>query len=237
MRSAPTRDTQARWLSAVLCLLLVSAFVWGAWRQTAGFDIWTFEGRRQLQLASGELRAPTVAMIRAFGNEALVWPHDAPAPARAPAPAPAPAPAAYLVDFIYTRCPTVCRTLGSQYQQMQRQMARDPALAQVHLASISFDVANDGSAELKQLAMGLGADPARWSFAVPASDADAHRLLRALGVVAVADGAGGFVHNGDIHLLDRHGQLRALYPIDQWPQALAAAGRLAAQTPKPTATE
>lgn len=225
MRSSAAHDKLARRLSAVLCLLLVGAFALGAWRQTAGLDTWTFEGRRQLQLASGELRAPTVAMIPAFGNEALAWPAGATAPA------------AYLVDFIYTRCPTVCRTLGSQYQQMQHQMARDPALAQVHLASISFDVANDGSTELRQLATRLGADPARWSFAVPNSDDDAHRLLRALGVVAIADGAGGFVHNGDIHLLDRQGQLRALFSLDQWPQALAAAGRLAAQAPTRTAAE
>ncbi|MEO7853335.1 MAG: SCO family protein [Rubrivivax sp.] len=214
MRSSASRDQLARRLSAALCLLLVSAFAWGAWRQTAGFDTWTFEGRRQLQLASGDLRAPTVTMIQAFGKEALVWPAGATEPA------------AYLVDFIYTRCPTVCRTLGSQYQQMQRQMARDPALAQVLLASISFDVANDGRPELRQLATSLGADAARWSFAVPASDGDANGLLRALGVVAIADGAGGFVHNGDIHLLDRQGRLRGLFPVDEWAQALAAAGRL-----------
>jgi len=225
MRSPAAHDKLARQLSAPLCLLLVCAFAWGAWRQTADFDTWTFEGRRQLQLASGDLRAPTVAMTRAFGNEPLVWPAGAAAPG------------AYLVDFIYTRCPTVCRTLGSQYQQMQRQMARDPTLAQVHLASISFDVANDGSTELRQLARSLGADPARWSFAVPAGDAETHRLVRALGVVAVADSAGGFVHNGDIHLLDRHGQLRSVFTFDQWPRALAAAGRLAAHAPARAAAE
>jgi len=225
MRSPVSRDQLARRLSSALCLLLVSAFAWGAWRQTAGFDTWTFEGRRQLQLASGALRAPTVAMTKGFGNETLVWPAGATAPR------------AYLVEFIYTRCPTVCRTLGSQYQQMQHRMAQDPALAQVHLASISFDVANDGSTELRQLATSLGADPARWSFAVPASDAETQRLLRALGVVAVADGAGGFVHNGDMHLLDRHGQLRAVFTLDQWPQALAAAGRLAVQVPTQAAAE
>ena len=217
MRSLASRDKLARRLSAALCLLLVSAFAWGAWRQTAGFDTWTFEGRRQLQLANGDLRAPTVAMHQAFGHEVPVWPSGATAPA------------AYLVDFIYTRCPTVCRTLGSQYQQMQRQMARDPALVQVHLASISFDLANDGSAELRQLASNLGADPARWSFAVPASDNDARSLLRALGVVVIADGAGGFVHNGDIHLLDRQGRLRGLFAVDEWAQALAAAERLTQQ--------
>lgn len=209
------RNTLARRLSAALCLALVSVFVWGAHRQTAGFDTWTFEGRRQLQLASGALRAPTVAMHQAFGNATLIWPSAAATPA------------AYLVDFIYVRCPSVCLSLGSQYQQMQRQLQSDPALARVQLASISFDVAHDGRAELGQLASRLGADAAHWGFAVPASDGDAHKLLRALGVVAIPDGAGGFVHNGGIHLLDRQGRLRGLFAVDEWTQALAAAGRLA----------
>lgn len=198
----------------VLCLALATGFAWGAWQQTAGFEVWTFEGRRQLQIAAGELRAPTVAMHHAFGERTLVWP-----PADA-------TPSAHLVDFIYTRCPTVCRTLGSQYQQMQQQMQHDPRLVRVQLASISFDLAHDGRAELRQLARTLRADPTRWSFAVPASEGDADRLLHALGVVAIADGAGGFVHNGDIHLLDHEGRLRGLFTIDEWPQALAAAQRL-----------
>lgn len=214
MREPASRDPLARRLSASLCLAVVTAFAWTAWHQTAGFEVWTFEGHRQSQIAAGELRAPTVAMHHAFGERTLVWPSAGATPT------------AHLVDFIYTRCPTVCRTLGSQYQQMQQQIQHDPTLAQVQLASISFDLAHDGRAELHQLARGLGADPARWSFAVPASDGDANTLLHALGVVAIADGAGGFVHNGDIHLLDHEGRLRGLFTLDEWPQALAAARQL-----------
>ncbi len=221
MRSPACRDRLAWRLSAALCLALVTLFVWGVWQQTAGLSVWTFEGRRELQVAAGELHAPRVAMRAVFGDHELEWPAGTTAPA------------AYLVDFIYTRCPSVCRTLGSQYQQMQRvlaaQASTDPASAQVRLASISFDVRHDGKTELQQLASSLDADPAHWSFAVPASEGDAQTLLRALGVVAIADGQGGFVHNGDIHLLDRQGRLRALFAIDEWPQALAAASRLAAQ--------
>ncbi len=221
MRSPASRDRLAHRLSAVLCLALVTLFAWGAWQQTAGLSVWTFEGRRELHVAAGELRAAPVAMHTAFGDDELAWPASIAAPA------------AYLVDFIYTRCPSVCRTLGSQYQQMQRALAAqasiDPESARVRLASISFDVRHDGAAELQQLASSLHADPAYWSFAVPASERDAQTLLRALGVVAIADGQGGFVHNGDIHLLDRQGRLHALFAIDEWPQALAAARRLAAQ--------
>jgi protein SCO1/2 len=57
-------------------------------------------------------------------------------------------------------------------------------------------------------------------------------LLRSLGVVVIPDGEGGFVHNGDIHLMDERGRLRGLFAFDQWPQALEAAQRLAATRPK-----
>lgn len=220
MRAPRSPDTLARRLSAALCLGLVAGFAWAVWHQTAGLTVWTFEGRRQLQIEAGTLQAPRVPMRLAFGDADATWPAGPTAPA------------AYLVDFIYTRCPGICRTLGSQYQQMQRELSAmattDPASSAVRLTSISFDVEHDGTAELQQLAGGLHADPARWSFAVPASEHDTQTLLRALGVVAIDDGADGFVHNGDIHLIDREGRLLALFNFDQWPQALVAARKVAA---------
>lgn len=222
MRSARQRETLSRWCSALLCLALGVAFVWGAWRQTSGFDVWTFEGRRQLQAAAGELQAPVVPLHYADGS-------DAPTPWRADSVAPA----AYLIDFIYTRCPGVCQVLGNEYQQMQNQLVEhsryDAISERVQLLSVSFDVRHDDVRQLHATAVRLGARRAHWRFAVPASEADSQSLLRALGVVAIADGAGGFVHNGDIHLLDREGRLRALFRFDEWPRALAAARELAAR--------
>lgn len=222
MHSARPSETLSRWCSALLCLALGVAFIWGAWRQTSGFDVWTFEGRRQMQVAAGELRAPVVTLRHADGS-------DAPAPWHADSAAPA----AYLVDFIYTRCPGLCRALGSEYQQMQRQLIvrghHDPAYRGVQLLSVSFDVVHDGVPQLQRAAEQWGAQEVHWRFAVPASEADSRSLLRSLGVVAIPDGAGGFVHNGDIHLLDRQGRLRGLFGFDEWPRALAAARELTAR--------
>jgi protein SCO1 len=60
---------------------------------------------------------------------------------------------------------------------------------------------------------------------------ESRALLRALGVVVVPDGSGGFVHNGAIHLLDGQGSLRALFDYTRWPEALAAARRVAEEAP------
>lgn len=212
------RDALARRLSAALCAAIAIGLAWGLHRYTAGFEVWTFEGRRQLTLQAGALRAAPVALRGTDDAAPRLWRTDDTAPA------------AYLVDFIYTRCPGVCRTLGSQYQQMQRALAQrgDPAAGAVRLVSVSFDVGHDDPVRLARHARELAADPRWWTLAVPATPDDARSLLRSLGVVVVPDGQGGFVHNGSIHLLDAQGRLRGLYELDQWPQALADAARLAA---------
>lgn len=213
------RDLRARRLTTALCMALLAALAWGLHRYTAGFEVWTFEGRRALQVQAGALRAAPVALRDAQGGAPSLW-HEG-----------ARAPAAYLVDFVYTRCPGLCRTLGSEYQQMQQRLAAqrvaDPALDAVRLVSISFDVEHDDPASLARYAASQHADPAAWSFAVPASEGDARTLLASLGVVAVPDGLGGFVHNGSIHLLDEQGRLRGLFDFEDWPRALQAARDLA----------
>lgn len=222
--STEMADKRARRLSGVLCLAVLCGFSWGVTRMTNGLENWTFEGWRQQQLASGGLQSQPVHMLGPLVNMASpqLWPvvsHGSTA--------------VYLVDFIYTRCPSVCRALGSEYQQMQRGLADAPVDAgptgSVQLVSISFDLMQDSPARLREYAAAVRADPRWWTLGVPATPQDAKALLRSLGVVVVPDGQGGFVHNGAIHLLDAQGRLRGLYEPGQWRQALTAARRLAAE--------
>ncbi len=132
-----------------------------------------------------------------------------------------------LLDFIYTTCPTLCQALGSEYQRMQRALDDLPATG-VHLVSLSFDVARDGQGELAAYAARHRAQPEHWTVAAPLTAEGIRRLMQQLGVVAVADGLGGYVHNGEIHLIDGAGVLRGIYAYAEWPAALAAARGLAA---------
>ncbi len=218
---APTGSPEgARWAplaSALLCGLMLIGLVAGLQRWTDGFERWTFESRRQWQVAQGQLQAPAVALIGSDGAPLPAWAAE-------------PTARAYLVDFIYTRCPSVCLALGTHYQQMQRELQQGPdTAAGVRLLSVSIDRAHDQPPELARYAGLQKADPRWWRLATPASDVDATALLRALGVVVVPDGLGGFNHNGAIHLLDSQGRLRALFDFEQWPQALDAARALAAE--------
>lgn len=213
------RAEPGRWprrLSASLCLAMVIAFVWLASRQTHGFEVWTFEGQRERQLQAGLLQAAPVPLRTADGEQPAAWSTDGAAPA-----------GAYLVDFIYTQCPSICRALGSEYQQMQAELASRGDRS-VRLVSVSFDVANETAGTLRGYARTYHADAARWTIAVPANARDSEALLQSLGVVVIPDGFGGYVHNGAIHLLDARGRLRGLYALDEWTQALEAAQRLAA---------
>lgn len=207
-------DRRAFRATAALCLALLLGLAWGLQRWTRGFEVWTYEGRRQSLLRAGRLQAPPVALRGIDGAAPRLWRASGAAPS------------AYLVDFIYTRCPGVCRALGSEYEQMQR--AAGVQNGAVQLVSISIDPTHDDPAQLARYAVLQKADPRHWTLAVPATPAAADRLLRALGVIVVPDGQGGFVHNGAIHLLDARGRLRGLYAFDQWPQALAEAQALAA---------
>lgn len=226
-------DSGSRRLSAVLCLAIALIALGILHQLSFGFELWTFEDRRQRLIATDIVQAAPAALRLADGRDTLP---DLRSGNRSDRDFPlwhagAAVPAAYLVDFIYTRCPGVCRALGTEFQQMQRELSLQDAGRRVRLVSVSFDVEHDTVDRLAEHARRLHADPSLWGFAVPATSADSRALLASLGVIAIPDGAGGFVHNGDIHLLDARGRLRATFSYPQWSSALAAARGLAAGEP------
>jgi protein SCO1/2 len=184
---------------------------------TRGFEFWTFEELRQARARLGEVHATPTTARTSRGEARRLFESKDPGSVQ-------------LVDFIYTSCPSVCQALGSEYQRMQRSLDEHPA-AGVQLISLSFDVARDGQRELAAYAARHGARPKQWTVAAPLTAVESRQLIKQLGVIAVADGFGGYVHNGDIHLIDASGVLRGIYAYDQWPAALAAARSLAAAAP------
>ncbi len=112
-----------------------------------------------------------------------------------------------LVDFIYTRCPTICTTLGGDFAQLERQLAGPIAQGNVQLLSISFDPRHDPPV---QLAAYLGRFKGRnmgWQAARPLTAAGLRRLTAAFGVTVIPDQLGGYTHNAAIHLVDPEGRL------------------------------
>ncbi|WP_092139115.1 SCO family protein [Cupriavidus sp. YR651] len=202
-----------------LCALSLAGFAALAGHLTHGFEAWTFEALRRQAAMEGKLVAPALALRDAQGRSFQLF--DASAVGSP----------VYLVDFVYTRCMTVCAALGSEYQQMQRAMSANPS-SRVRLLSISIDPAHDNARALLAYGNRHQADPARWTLAAPRDEAAGQAALRQFGLIAIPDGFGGYVHNGGIHLIDAQGKVHGIFDYGQWPQALKAANRLAEGAPQ-----
>jgi protein SCO1 len=209
-----TRHSSSCRFTAALCLLLAVLAVLSLQHVTRGWSAWTYDELRLLDAEAGFIQAPPVRLL---GKPTTLW-SEAQAPQRV-----------YLVNFIYTRCPSICVALGSEYQRMQAALAAEPA--RVHLLSLSIDPVHDGAQQLAAWAQQQAADPAWWTVGQVSPRIEGEALLQALRVVVLPDGRGEFVHNGAIHLIDAQGRLLALFDYTQWPQALVAARQAAEVQP------
>lgn len=126
-----------------------------------------------------------------------------------------------LLDFVYTRCATVCRALGSEFQQLQAEIRARGLQNRVRLLSISFDPGHDTVSELAAYARHQHADATLWQFGVLANPADLPKLLGTFGIVVIPDGLGGFEHNAAIHVADQQGRLVRIVDLANPAQALA----------------
>ncbi len=193
----------------VLCIGFTAALAW----LTQGLQVWTLDDRRIERAAAGSLIAAPITLRDAQGNRFAPW--DA-ASRSSPV---------YLVDFIYTRCETVCAALGTEFYRLQQRIRASGLEGRVRLLSISIDPHHDDTARLAAYSGQQRADPVIWQIGAPVTPAGQHALLRALDVVAVPDGMGGYVHNGEIHLIDGRGVVLGLYDYSRFDHALDAARR------------
>lgn len=142
----------------------------------------------------------------------------------------------WLVDFVYTRCQTICSSLGSIYQQLQAQIEAEGLENRVGLLSISFDPAYDDAAALAAYATRMRINPAVWQVATLTDWQDRRRLLDAFGIMVVPAPLGEFEHNAALHVVSSDGRLiRILDYLDYTTAlhaAMASANRDAAPPPQ-----
>jgi protein SCO1/2 len=207
--------------TALLCAALALGGYAGASWLTHDFQVWTAEGARRLEVALAPVAAPVVLVE---------------GPGTAPQPLPqllADGRSVVIVDFFYSRCQTVCLSLGSVLQQMQSALqAADPgdaAASRVRLLSISFDPERDTAQDLQRYAARMKADPRWWRFVRPADGQQALRLLASYQVVVVPDGRGDFEHNAALLVLDQRGRLVRIFDPAEQQLALDYARDLAAR--------
>lgn len=185
--------------ASVIVLLLG---VWAAWTITGEFEVVTAEQARRLDISRKQPVVPDVRLIDQTGQAFRFgeWVRDE---------------NKYLiVDFVYTNCQTLCRSLGTEFQQLQRGIVERGLQSRVHLLSVSFDPAHDSPAVLKEYAEHMQARPDVWTFATVANTRDLDALLRTFGVTVIADQLGGFQHNAALIRVAPSGRLVRVTDLD-----------------------
>ncbi len=196
-------------LGVVVSALAVLAMLGTA---TRGFSAFTTDTARALDVAGSPVLVPPVTLLDQFGAQQTIHARGR----------------STIVDFVYTRCLTVCSELGGIFQQLQATIQARALESRVRLLSVSFDPTWDTPARLGAYNMLMRADPGIWTITTPQTAGSLPALLRTFGVRVVDDGANGFVHNAALHVVDPNGRLVAILPIDAIDEALAVASSHAA---------
>ncbi len=185
---------------------------------TQGFQVWTAEGARRLDVAQAPVAAPE-ALLRGAGTTGLSLRAALAQPGRIT-----------IASFIYTRCATVCLAMGSSFQQLQQVIAAPSSAAGacegIQLLSISFDPSHDDAEQLSRYAALWHADERCWRMTTVPDTAQLQRLLKAWQVVVIDDGLGGYEHNAALLVIDEHGRLVRIFDESDGATALAFARML-----------
>jgi len=134
----------------------------------------------------------------------------------------------WIIDFVYTRCTTLCLALGSVFQQLQSGIVEQGLQDRVGLLSISFDPQSDTPAVLGAYAQRMRMQPAVWQLLTLRDASDRRRLLDSFGIMVVPAPLGEFEHNAALHVVTPGGQLVRIVDLSRPDEALATAVSLAA---------
>jgi protein SCO1/2 len=184
-----------RGVAGAAASLILSAGLLGA--GTRGFTALTTDGARALDIAEHPRVVPDPALLDARGRPLRIADPDR----------------VTIVDFVYSRCPSLCGALGGVYQRLQSEIRRRGLGGRVRLLTVSFDPAWDTPERLRYYETMLRPDRAIWTVATLRDATALDPLLAAFGVRLIADGAGGFEHNAALHVVDTSGRLVAVVPI------------------------
>jgi protein SCO1 len=195
--------------SVAMTMLMTILGIGALWHSTDGFAAFTAEAARRAEILRSPRQLPAAVLEDQDGRTFSLQDYRGKLLA---------------VEFIYTRCNTICRSLAMAFRQIRDQVPQAMLGSDFALLSISFDAERDDTSSLKAYGDAHGADSRHWRIARVRNAADLRQLLDAFGVVVIPDGLGGFEHNAAIHLLNRDGRLALISDIDE---PVLFAGRIA----------
>ena len=178
---------------------------------TAQGNAFTTETLRRTEVASTPYLVPELSVYDAEGNQSTLRQVLADGDK------------VWIVDFVYTRCQTICTALGSVFQQLQEQIRMRGLDDKVGLLSVSFDPAHDTSDALRIYRDRMRMDPAIWRVVSLSSPLDRRQLIDAFGIIVIPAPLGEFEHNAALHLVSGAGLLFRIVDYDDASRALDTA--------------
>lgn len=189
---------------AVLIVVLLLAGFGTLWAATDGGQVLTAEGARRLAITESPKPLPVVLLtdqrgeafrLQDFRGENL------------------------LVEFIYTRCATLCTSLGETFEQVSDRLTTENPDSSVKMVSISFDP-RDNTDELMEYGERYNATPERWRIARVENSEELEKLLTTFGITVIPDQWGNFEHNAAVHFVNRQGYLDKIVDHDPASQTM-----------------
>lgn len=126
-----------------------------------------------------------------------------------------------IVNFIFTRCDTICPVTSMKMRSVQERTNDAP---DIKLLSISVDPTHDTVPVLAAYAAKHGADESRWRFArgetAVIRDVVERAMMQGFDDLGgtTAGGAPNITHSGHFVLLDQRAHVRGFYDSDDWPR-------------------
>lgn len=196
-------------------LLVLAVGLWALFEATGGGTAYTTETQRRSEVERAAVSVPDFPVVDAMGRTGSLRDRLAEGGR------------VWIVDFVYTRCATVCLSLGTVFQQLQAQVSEQGLQNRVGLLSISFDPEQDRPPALAAYAQRMRMQPDVWQALSLADPGDRRRLLDSFGIMVVPAPLGEFEHNAALHIVTADGQLVRIVGLEDGPRALALAKAMA----------
>lgn len=116
------------------------------------------------------------------------------------------------LNFVYTRCTSVCSSMGASAAQLARKLAASHSPAQV--LSISFDD-RDSITDLQKFKTRLDPYKSAWQIARLTHPEALQKLLKSAGVIVIPDELEEFTHNAAWLLLNKSCKVEKVFDLEQ----------------------
>ncbi len=119
----------------------------------------------------------------------------------------------FLAEFMYTKCKTLCLSLGNMFQQTQAEIFRNNLSNRLGLISISFDVANESKQSLEAYRKIMHANPDVWKLTKLADAKVLEEVKSKLGLMVLQNDQKDYVHNSAFLVISQTGDLVGIYGV------------------------